>query len=611
MRIVNLILLLFCGLFTPALCGESFSLPSIKIVYPKAGNTIEASSTFLVGQVSPGSTLTCDGAAVKVNQPGFFAHVVPLQYGSNHFVLTSSNDQGTKSILDWTVFRKPPIKPINFDELKIDDLKPSVDMGVTAGDVINFSVRATPHSLVTVQLGTHQISLSSGQKPSLASDVAYGKVNEHGNSPGADLYRASYHVAAGDHFLAMHPRFRLVSSKGDILVTSKATITTVEHLQIARTVKAPTVVRLGPGLARTTPLVEGVKLVIDGWLADNMRCSYSPNCHVWVKRQDLIFEPAITQDARLFKANNGMVPQAVARTINIVPDNYGDNICLPLTERLPYQIEQKLNPNCLILRVYGVQSDTDWITSEPKDNADDRSILDHVSWRQAEDNVYEITVHLSGNRQWGYQVGYNDTTLALNVKHSPLLSSDATLRGVKICLDPGHGGSETGSVGCSGVPESQVNFEIATKVKSYLEELGATVILTRTAQNQYVSLEDRVKIATENQADFLLSIHNNALPDGRDPWKEHGTSSYWYYPQSLELAKSLKTSVKQTSGFLDLGARYQNLALARANGMPSVLLEIGFMINPDEFTNLIDPQFQSRIAESIANGIKQYLYPKQ
>ena len=63
------------------------------------------------------------------------------------------------------------------------------------------------------------------------------------------------------------------------------------------------------------------------------------------------------------------------------------------------------------------------------------------------------------------------------------------------------------------------------------------------------SLDERVKIATDAQADFLISIHNNALPDGRDPWQEHGTSSYWYHPQSVELARCLKNAVKEATIF--------------------------------------------------------------
>ena len=233
-----------------------------------------------------------------------------------------------------------------------------------------------------------------------------------------------------------------------------------------------------------------------------------------------------------------------------------------------------------------------------------------MSWRQSEDNVYEITAHLTGNRQWGYKSYYDGTTLCLSIKNPPLIPAAGKLDGIKICIDPGHGGAEKGSIGCSGMPESQVNLEIATQVKSYLETLGATVIMTRTSQSENPSLDERVRIATNNQADFLISIHNNALPDGRDPWKEHGTSSYWYHPQSVALAGCLKNSVKAASGFIDLGARYQNLALARGPAMPSVLLEIGFMINPDEFAQLIDPQFQTKIAQAIAEGVKDYLIEK-
>lgn len=332
-----------------------------------------------------------------------------------------------------------------------------------------------------------------------------------------------------------------------------------------------------------------------------------------------------------------MIPQSVARTINIVRDDYGEKICLPLTERLPYQLEQKLNPNCLILRVYGASADTDWITSEPEMENQNRSIIHHVSWKQAEDNIYEVIVHLKGKRQWGYKVFYEGTTLCLSVKYPVQLqnhvqankqniskskivsgeqaaesegsmpSLDTRLDGIKICLDPGHGGSEPGATGCSGEPEAQVNWDIATKAKSYLEAAGATVIMTRLSADEKVSLDERVKIATNAQADFLISIHNNALPDGRDPWQEHGTSSYWYHPQSIELARCLKESIKTASGFPDLGARYQNLALTRAQAMPSVLLEIGFMVNPDEFAKLIDPQFQSKIAQAICDGMKQYI----
>ena len=611
----------------------------LKIVYPKSNSAISAPSTFIVGQVNPGATLTCNGMDVKVNKVGFFAHVVPLQLGANRFVLSSTNTNSSQHTNDTydvgsnthtqtnsttsnsstaqeelTVIRKIPPRPISPTEIRMEGLSPNVDLGVKARDTINFSVHATPSSNVTVQFGDHKLALTSynGQAASgNSANVTYGKVVQSAPlnaTKYSDVYKGTYRIGENDHFVGIHPKYTLACGSNNLSVTSKTTITTVDELIGARTTKDPTIVRIAPDLARTTPLVNDVRVAIDGWSGENMRCLYSPNRHVWIKKDSLIIDNDIHSSTTEPPTS---APQAVARTINLINNAYGEQLRLPLTESLPYQIEQKLNPNCLVLRVYGVSSDTDWITNELQNGTNDKQVIDHVTWKQSEDNVYEITVHLLGDRQWGYKIFYEGTTLCLDIKRSPITAirptTDTRLDGIKICLDPGHGGQDNGSVGCSGLPESQVNLDIALKTKTCLENLGATVIMTRTSQSVLPSLEDRVKLATDTQADFLISIHNNALPDGRDPLKEHGTSSYWYYPQSIELARCLKNAVKNASGFPDLGARYQNLALARAPAMPAVLLEIGFMINPDEFAQLIDPSFQLKISRAIVTGLEQYL----
>jgi len=645
-KILSIILIAFAFTCRPAFCIDSVSSSLLKIVYPKSGTYISAPSTFIVGQTNPGAILTCNGSSVRVNRAGFFAHVVSLQYGANHFILscTSKNDSESNNATydaisntytktsssysnasnaqeEFTVYRKAPPKPISTKEIKLMEFGPGTDLGLRTGDIINFSAHATPNSKVFVQFGEHELTLLpckgkyTGNNP---PEVTYGKVvssspSANGNNY-SDSYKGAYRVSENDHFTNIHPRYTLVSGIKTLSASSKITINTVEECLAARTIKTPTIVRIAPNLARTTPLVEDVQVIIDGWVGDNMRCLYSPNRHVWIKRQDLFIDNSIATLQTHVPSKPSypiaIAPQAVARTINLVNDSYGEQLRLPLTERLPYQIEQKLNPNCLILRVYGVSSDTDWITNEPETSTVDKQIIDHVTWKQPEDNVYEITVHLPEHRQWGYKIFYESTILCLDIKReaSPAqVENDNRLDGIKICLDPGHGGSEAGSIGCSGLPESQVNLAIALKTKTFLENLGATVIMTRTSQSENLSLDERVKIATDSQADFLISIHNNALPDGRDPWQEHGTSSYWYYPQSIELARCLKNAVKQATDFPDLGARYQNLALARAQAMPAVLLEIGFMINPDEFTLLIDPQFQLTVAQAIATGVTEYL----
>lgn len=292
---------------------------SLKIVYPKSGSTIAAASTFIVGQVAPDVVLTCNGTDVKVNKLGFFAHVVPLQFGSNHFVLSATNKSSsdnnssdnnsstydsasntcTKTSSTFsntsnaqeeiTVLRQAPPKSISVNEIKLIDLSPNVDLGVQAGDLIHFSAHATPGSKVTVQFGEHEITLfpNKGQYSNHSPEVAYGKVTPSttSNTKYSDVYKGTYTVSKNDQFTNIYPKYTLISGNKNISAISKGTVTTVDTCINARTAKAPTIVRLAPDLARTTPLVEDVGLTIDGWSGDNMRCFYSPALHVWIKRK--------------------------------------------------------------------------------------------------------------------------------------------------------------------------------------------------------------------------------------------------------------------------------------------------------------------------------------
>jgi len=609
-------------LFLPLLfccCQAAIIDTPIKVVYPNPKSEIHASSTFIVGELlGENHDLECNEEKVKVNNSGFFAHVVKLNYGDNKFAL----QQGNKVLCDLTVKREIPAKFISADEFKIGNFEPNQDCGFKFGDTISFSAHATPNSSLKVIIGNREIYLRQPEqnsiyhnkkkttvalRPKIVSnkDFAYGEASERWSQRSDDLYKGFYKITADDQWSGIHPKLFLEHGDKQLSIIAKPQFTTISQPTIAQTIHSQTVVRLGPGLARTTPLDTGVRLEIDGWVGNQMRCLYTPIKHVWVDKKDLDFETPLQSGRNI---DSTASPYAVARTINVIDDGYGQTIKIPLTQRLPYQIEQKLNPNSLSLRIYGVTADTDWETINSESNKTAvNSTVDHITWKQVSDNEYEVTAHLQSKRQWGYRAYYDGTTLCLSIKRAPQLAARGNLSGIRICLDPGHGGGERGSIGCSGLPESNLNLAIAMKVKSLLEDKGATVIMTRTSDSQDVSLEERVHIANENQADLLLSIHNNALPDGRDPWKEHGTSSYWYHPQSIELARCLKDEIVKATAFPDLGARYQNLALARPTAMPAVLLEVGFMINPDEFAQLLDPTIQEKVAKAICNGIVIYM----
>jgi N-acetylmuramoyl-L-alanine amidase len=616
-------LFLICALGAPApfslIESKASDHSSIGVVYPAPSTVVAAPTSFIVGSVPPGHSLTCSGQAVKVNKQGFYAHVINLKHGLNSFTLTL--DDGTTRQVN--VVREPAAVHISEGEMKIAVNEPSQDLGVKAGDTVRFSVHATPNSEVFAKFGAHVLKLGSATMTGARSHkalhkVAHGRAVTYGESyqrqadNPSDLYSGFYRVESADKWNAIRPTIEVKHAGHSLSQPLKTRLSTVDQPRIAQTAHPDTIVRLGPGLARTTPLDQGVRVLIDGWVGTQMRVPYCENKHVWIDSKDLSYET----DPSIKKViNSSEQPSDTVRTINMGGDAYGAEVRIPLNQRLPYQVEQKLNPNSLTIRLYGVTSDTDWITNgiskqDPADIGVHSDIINHLSWKQPTDEQYELTVSLSGNRQWGYKTFYDGTNLVLSIKRAPQIAGAGSLAGLKVCVDPGHGGAETGSIGCDGMHESTLNLAIGQKFKEALEQRGATVIMTRTSDQQDRSLEERVKIANENKVDFLISVHNNALPDGRDPWKEHGTSAYWYHPQSIELAKALDRNVYQKLSFPDLGARYQNLALARPTAMPAVLVEIGFMINPDEYAQLIDPAVQEKAAQALCDGLIGYIQNK-
>lgn len=570
------------------------------LAYPRGQTpTIASSSTFLIGAAPPGAQVTCNGLPVRVNASGYFAHVVKLSPGLNRFKIRRT---GGGAGLDITVKRPPPPSPLAASPLKAlnDTAAPLEDLAVAGGDIIQFALRAAPGATVSVTVGKRTIQLvpSAASKGSvnLGRQTAFGVSYQRSPASLRDLYSAFFKVPAGEPWKAIRPVYTVRKGGQVLKIPARGKITVLSQPEAWRSKHDDTIVRLGPGAARTTPLPAGVRFLSDGRRGESRRLSLADGKHVWILEQDLEPDP-----------DSGQPPDSKVTTINLGSDSYGAWVRIPLSQRLPFRIEQNINPSRLALSIFAATADTDFVTPEtvePKD-AQSAALIDFVTWRQKSDGHYEAVIHLKEKRQWGFYADYDGTDLVLHIKAPPRLSDDS-LRGLTICVDPGHGGKEPGSVGCSGIPEKDVNLAMSMKLKEALEAAGAKVIMTRTSDAD-VSLAERVKIAVDSRADLLVSVHNNALPDGADPWKEHGTSSYWYHPQSIELARRLRESLISSIGLPDYGTRYQNLFLCRPSQMPAALVEVGFMIHPDEYALLIDPSFQEKVATGITNGVKAYM----
>lgn len=191
---------------------------------------------------------------------------------------------------------------------------------------------------------------------------------------------------------------------------------------------------------------------------------------------------------------------------------------------------------------------------------------------------------------------------------------------VKIVLDAGHGGSDSGAVGVNGLYEKTVNLDVVMKLKNELTSRGYEVLLTRD-QDIFLSLAERVEITDRLKPDLFVSVHANANPnssitgsqvlyyDKNYPQADYPPSDAMaaLTPESKRLAQLVQTNLLQAAGTVDKGVIPSAVYVARMGSVPSVLVETAFLSNPGEAALLSDDGFRRKLAVGIANGIYAYL----
>jgi len=173
-----------------------------------------------------------------------------------------------------------------------------------------------------------------------------------------------------------------------------------------------------------------------------------------------------------------------------------------------------------------------------------------------------------------------------------------------IVIDPGHGGYDEGAIGGSGTREKDVTLDTARRVqRELLRRIKARVTLTRK-EDVDVAMEERVRIAHERSADVLISIHYDAFtdPDVR------GITTYFFDDEDLRLAEEIHERLLDAGlDTEDRGIEFEDYIVLRDNPIPAVLLELGYITNPDDEANMKSSEYQEKVAAAIADGIVDYL----
>lgn len=201
-----------------------------------------------------------------------------------------------------------------------------------------------------------------------------------------------------------------------------------------------------------------------------------------------------------------------------------------------------------------------------------------------------------------------------------VLSENTAVTGRKtVVIDAGHGGVDGGATSCTGVLESQFNLEISLKLNDLMNLLGINTVMIRNtdcsvytegetiAQKKVSDLKERVRIVNSTENCILVSIHQNLFSDGK-----YSGAQVFYAPTegSQKLAGSMQTSFKNT---VNLSSHRQekkadSIYLMQHINCPGVLVECGFLSNPQEEYLLRTKTYQQKVCCVIACSVSNYLH---
>lgn len=288
-------------------------------------------------------------------------------------------------------------------------------------------------------------------------------------------------------------------------------------------------------------------------------------------------------------------PYYLSSNFRVWGDDRYDYVSISLSEKLPYRSMQQIDPARIVVDVFGVTSNTNWITQLKTVKE-----IKNVWYEQLEDDVLRVYIELKHKQHWGYFISYNKTALQVRVKRQP---ASLKPKNLYIAIDPGHGGTNEGATGeTSGVKEKEYTLKIAQQVVAYLRKKKVHVFMTRN-EDKDLSMIERTLMLREQQPDFMISIHLNSAGNAN----VKGVSTYYRYIGFRPLTQSILNRMMELglSNYGNVGNF--NFSLSGPTEYPNCLVEVAFLSNPDDEKRILDPKFHKEVAKKIYKGIKDYL----
>ncbi len=218
-----------------------------------------------------------------------------------------------------------------------------------------------------------------------------------------------------------------------------------------------------------------------------------------------------------------------------------------------------------------------------------------------QNNIGDFVEVLTNNGETGYIANWLVEGSVATTTQTRVPAITTTLSEATIVIDPGHGGADPGAIG-DYMYEKQATVDTAAIIAQKLESVGANVILTRTG-DESISLEERAYLSNSYGADLFISIHYDSTPEGV---YATGTTTYYYADSDNYVADLINDELSKNLPLPNNGSRFGNFLVLRENAQPAILLELGYMNNPDDVATFNTSHYQNLVADSILNALTDY-----
>jgi N-acetylmuramoyl-L-alanine amidase len=542
------------------------------VVYPVANSLVDArDSNFIFGSVGNGrAQLLINGAPVTVAPNGAFLAWLPVPPAdSPRYDLVAVVGADTARMELPVKLRPPALKLTTDGPLAYDtgSVSPGGRLVLRDDDTVRVSVRTAPNASVIWRGDAGAAVALTAAGTSFAADMPARMLRARTElllTRGRDTIHA-----------AVPPVGVALANQWSMLGPDSSGVDATDEELIGRPIPAGTYKWF---------LLPGTALEVTGHNGDFSRVRLDSRLEVWVSSSDLHPVPA------------GFLPaHRVAGNARLEPHPEWVDLVVPMAARPAYFVDEGSHE--LTLTLYDTMINTDIVNYGAND-----SLVRETKWTQDASDRGHFTLQLSA-APYGYLAYWQNGAFVLRVRRPPHIDGGSPLKGLTIAIDPGH--PPIGATGPTGLYEPVPTLAVGLVVQRMLEERGAKVVMTRTTADP-VALGDRPVIARKGNANALVSIHLNALPDGINPFTSNGTGAYYFRSHSIPLARELQRAMVARMGLRNLGINYDNLRLARPTWMPAVLCEGAFLMIPEQENALRTPEFQRAYATAIVDGLESY-----